>query len=166
MGRWNNANLSWEAATGYKVMIYSSIAAATANFNGDVFDQVFTPGQVTVDNTWIGGANNVAKFTVSGLNIDLTSAGDYWVAVAPVIDFATAGQSGITGSIWTGNTPGGLNGWQTNPGGGFAFPGNNQQINPGTDLAYRVSGTVVPEPGTFVAIGLGLAAIALRRRSK
>lgn len=34
------------------------------------------------------------------------------------------------------------------------------------DLPFILEGTVVPEPGTFIAIGLGLAGLALARRRK
>ncbi len=44
--------------------------------------------------------------------------------------------------------------------------------NPGTapdvaqDLPFILSGTIVPEPGTLIALGLGAAALAARRRRK
>jgi hypothetical protein len=66
----------------------------------------------------------------------------------------------------TGGVPGGANAWQASPGGGFAFPGGMQQINPASNLAYRLNGTVVPEPGTMAVIGLGLAGLIARRRRK
>jgi hypothetical protein len=33
-------------------------------------------------------------------------------------------------------------------------------------MAFIIEGAVVPEPGTFIAIGIGLAGLALARRRK
>jgi len=160
MGMWNNANINFANVDGYRIEIYSSVAAGAANLVGDVASVAVTPANAVVDTGWIGGANIVSKVSMSGLNINI-AAGTYWIGVMGLQDFATEGQIGTAGStVGTGTDM-----WQVNPGAGFGQGTSFQPTTP-TNAAIRVTGTVVPEPGTFIAIGVGLAALALRRRSK
>ena len=78
------------------------------------------------------------------LRIDLTAApgpaivltpGTYWIGVLPEMDFGLFGQVAVGGT-----SIGNENAYQANPGGGFGFPGNLQQISPAANLAYRLVG--------------------------
>lgn len=161
MGMWNNANISFSNVDGYRIEIYSSVAAGASNLVGDVASVAVAPGNAVVDTGWLGGANIVSKVSMSGLNINILGGGTYWIGVMASQDFATEGQVGTAGStVGTGNDM-----WQVNPGGGF---GQGTSFQPAvlTNAAIRITGTEVPEPGTFIAIGVGLAALALRRRTK
>jgi hypothetical protein len=155
-----NATPNWSAVTGFHVEIYSTGTAAATNLTGDVFSQLVPAGSATIDQSWVGGTFGISKITIIGLNVNL-AAGTYWIGVSGAMDFTPNGQIGVATSTFGG---GGANSLQSNPGGGFGIPGNQQTIP--NDSAFRVSGQLVPEPGTFVAIGLGLAALVLRRRSK
>ncbi|HET6643884.1 MAG TPA: PEP-CTERM sorting domain-containing protein [Fimbriimonadales bacterium] len=91
--------------------------------------------------------------------------GQYWISVWVDRPFDTGGQwnwrstQPVTGSeAWAHNPGGGLLG-STDPGTIDSFSG----LGP-TDLAFEIDGTAVPEPATFVAIGLGLAALLARKR--
>ncbi|MDQ2986651.1 MAG: PEP-CTERM sorting domain-containing protein [Armatimonadota bacterium] len=161
MGMYNSVNINFANVLGYRIEVYSSVAAGASNLVGDVASVAVAPANAVVDTSWLGGTNIVSKVSMSGLNINIGSAGTYWVGVMAVQDFALHGQVGVSGStVGTGNDM-----WQVNPGGGFGLGTSFQPVIP-TNAAYRVTGTLVPEPGTFIAIGVGLAALALRRRSK
>jgi hypothetical protein len=101
----------------------------------------------------------------SGINL---AAGTWYISAWVVTSFGTSGQ-------WNWKTTETVVGGQAiahNPGG--AALGTTEPINvsqaPGIpnprDVVFRIEGTVVPEPGTFVAIGLGLAGLAIARRRK
>lgn len=136
LGFWNNANPSPLNITNYRVEIYSSVAAGAGNLVGDVAHVVVAPGSVGLVDPWIPGFI-VAKASIP-VNIPAPAPGTYYIAVVPVMDFGTAGQTGPTSSVWAGNNPGGANGWQVNPGGAFGMPGNMQAAN--VDFAYRILG--------------------------
>ncbi|MDY7108263.1 MAG: hypothetical protein SYC29_06460 [Planctomycetota bacterium] len=103
------------------------------------------------------------KITADGLNLNLP-AGDYWVGLTPIVDFATGGQEFHRPAPIVGE-----NNAFRNPGGGFGF-------GPDWVRAYTVDGTGewqdqweasiliegVPTPGALAL--LGLAGLVQRRR--
>lgn len=153
---WNGFS-TFAAVTGYRIEIYSSVAAAGTSLTGDqgsylVTSGFSTPGAVT------SSIINVPK--AFSLN-----AGTYWIGVMAVLNFTGGGQLGIQES--TGGTPAGANGMQANPGLGFGAGSTFAPTAGSRNMAYRLNGTPVPEPGTFIAIGLGVAGlVAARRRNR
>ncbi len=151
VGGWNGFGGAAELLE-YHVAIYASPAAAATGLISGAFAYlgVVAPDSYVVD---FEGTGDLVQFNTA---FALT-AGDWWVGVFPVNDFGglDAGQTGIRGS-----SQGNLNGYQANPGGGFGFPGGYQQIDPASNLAYRVH--AVPAPGALAL--LGLAGLIGRRR--
>lgn len=154
-----NGFTSFNNVTGYELNIYSSLAAANANLNGDVAHLVLGPGQVTL--TMPFGGDSESALLSAPVSFLLPSAGSYYVSVVADLDFGNGGQLGVYSSSVT---SGGANGYQENPGGDFNFPGNQMAL--GVDLAYRVTGDAAPEPATWCLLlgGLGMMAAMIRRR--
>lgn len=161
---YNAATPAWANVTGWRVEFYSSLAAAGANLTGDAGSRVVGTGGVTTPG---GGAAGIVTIPFATLTL---GPGQYWVGVMAIMSFGTGGQSGVQES--TGGIPAGTNAYQANPGGGFGFGATGYALIGGTagpnkNLAYRLNGTPVPEPGTFIAIGLGVAGlVAARRRNR
>jgi hypothetical protein len=118
----------------------------------------------TMDNAGAGG--------LSGGNLTRTGsivlgAGHYYISVWIDRSFTNGGQWN-----WKQSTPVAKDSaYAHNPGGALIGTPNVVHIHdvtgsPPVDLAFELSGTeeVVPEPATFLAIGVGLAALAARRR--
>lgn len=103
-----------------------------------------------------------------GAGIDL-APGTWFISAWVVTSFGTSGQWNwkVTNTVVPGEAI------AHNPGGaalGVTTPINISQA-PGMngiprDMQFRIEGTIVPEPGTFIAIGLGLAGLAIARRRK
>lgn len=158
---------SYNNITNYRVEFYTSTASGAANLTGNAGSQIVAPGGVTVNTSFDASSTLVALVTIP-VNITLASAGTYWVGVVPVLDFAN-GQSGLMQSNFGAGFPNGINAVHVNPGGGFAFPGNQTPIltgGTGVNLAYRVTAAPVPEPMTLSVFALALGALAARRRKK
>ena len=133
---------------------------------GSIADLVHGTNTPFYDHTYTG--SEFVK-TLSGLTFfggDL----EYWDLTTSVYNFAAPGHFAMfmtmpgTGAVpifWASSTPT----VPGNPGAVFG-PGINSQLVDPTNSEHAFTINAVPEPGTFVAIGLGLAALALRRRSK
>jgi hypothetical protein len=162
IGGWNGTQQSsFAGVTNWHVNFYSSLAAAAGNvFAGD--QGSFNISASSFDDSWatVNFPGTKVTFNLSGLTL---GAGTHYVSVTPQVDFLTVGQMGVAESLWAGNTPGGHNAHQINPGLGF---GQGADFNLGIDAAYRVVGTAVPEPASMAILGLGVAALIRRRRSK
>ena len=156
---YNAATPAWANVTGWRVEFYSSVAAAAANLTGDAGSRVVGTGGVTTPG---GGAAGIVNVPFATLTL---GPGQYWVGVMAIMSFGVGGQTGVQES--TGGIPAGANGWQVNPLGGFGAGTSFHPTTGSTNMAYRLNGTAVPEPGTFIAIGLGVAGlVAARRRNR
>lgn len=116
-----------------------------------------------------GGALVAGNITFSGLNIALAS-GTWYMTAWIDRPFGTGGQW-----FWRATTPvTGSEAMAHNPGGGGGFGGNPVPLRqlPGfdpqtpRDLSFQITYAPIPEPGTFLALGVGLAALAALRRRK
>ncbi|MBS1721824.1 MAG: PEP-CTERM sorting domain-containing protein [Armatimonadetes bacterium] len=109
-----------------------------------------------------GYGDNTALITFTGLGLNAPNNG--WVGLQGLGDFGTSREIYVLDS--SGGTPGDNNAELVNPAGGFALPGNHLPYNhmPGYLGNASYAFQVVPEPGTMIALGAGLAALAARRR--
>lgn len=146
------ASANWEIRQGISegnggTLVASGSAAVTQTTNG--FDAFGFTGY---------------KLEMSGMNVNLAD-GTYFIgwnvgdlAGARCFVDTTSGANGIGSPIFNGNT------FLNSSFFGVNFTDWQNLVGPGTwDVSYGVNNGV-PEPATFVAIGLGLAAFAARRR--
>ncbi len=117
--------------------------------------------------------NNVSgtlfNFTADASGVTNLAAGTYLVSLTGIADFAGAngrGQAFTQAAIAPAT-----DGWFRNPGGGFGFAaGTNWDMLMGTagfrEAGMGINGEAVPEPATMAVLGLGVAALARRRRNK
>ena len=155
---------SMSGITGYRVEIYSSIAAAASSLTGDVASVTVASGGVTTTSpfsmTW--GPNGLVHIPV---DISL-AAGTYYLGVMTINSFSTNGQSGILiDPTKTGDAV------QVNPNGGFGYAGGIYATNPPSQASYRINGDLAaapaPEPATWGMMLLGFGAVgAVARRRK
>jgi len=84
-------------------------------------------------------------------------AGTYWLSWQASGSLASGPWQVPTAAI-------GGNGMQSIGGGAFAALAD--PAGTGRELAFKIQGEAVPEPGTFLAIGAGVAALAIARRRR
>lgn len=161
-----SAQRSFANVTSWRVEIYSGAAAAGNSLTGDVASRTLAPGAVTVNTSFIANNDKMALVTLP-VDIVLARNTTYWLGVIADMPTGASGGFGPNGAVgvaaYTGNNafPGGANAIQNNPGRGLIGDGW-ATIDPSTNLAYEIE--AVPEPGTMLALGAGLAFLARRRR--
>lgn len=157
----------WTSVTAFRVEFYTSLAAGAANLTGDAGSAVVPFASATVNNlSWsnaVLGHNGTGSHIILPVNVNLPGAGTYWVAVIGVLnEGVNLDQVGVYNNLVI---TGGADATWVNPAGGWGFPGNQQAtFSPPADAAYRL--TAIPEPGSMIALGLGVAALLARRRRK
>lgn len=158
----------WSSVTGFRVELFTSTGSAVSSLTGNAGSQLVAAGSASIVNLgWNNAANThnnngTASLVTLPVNIVLPGAGTYYVGVIGVLN---AGQSLMQIGVRNNTVvSGGNNAFQANPGGGFSIPGNGQFLT--ENAMYRVDATAVPEPGSMIALGLGAAALAARRRRK
>lgn len=158
MGGWNGFT-SFTNIQFYRVEIFSSVAAAASSLTGDVGSATVGAGSAIVNTAYTGEA--ASALVTLPVSIVVPTAGTYFVSVMARMDFTPNGQVGIRASNYGGAFPGGTDAMQANPGGGFGAGTSFAWPNM---AAYRIEGSVVPEPTTMAGLGLALVALARRRR--
>lgn len=167
----HTGNSSFNSVTNWSVEIYSSVAAAGGNLTGDIYHLDVTSPSIT-QNYFTPLLNGQPTNQGNGLvNIPINvtlGAGTYYVAMIASLD-SSVDQIGVSKSVYAAGFPNGLDAQQANPANGFglgttfqAMDDNGQGIN----LAYRLNGTVVPEPASMAALATGALVLLRRRRNK
>jgi hypothetical protein len=99
----------------------------------------------------------IFRFEVDLPNWNLAS-GSYWVQYNCDNVDARPDTGALSANMFSPNKDGTGNSRQ------YDLLAGTDPTQPGFDQPFRLEGTVVPEPGTMIAIGAGLAALIARRR--
>lgn len=137
--------------------IFSAQPSAANAASGDVLSADIQIAQVALTSPWTSSTlTALASVDLSARNLVL-KPGTYWLSVVAIhSSFST--DMGILMSSFAG-TPTNDNARQV--GSSLWGGGGNRALN--ADAAFRLSGTVIPEPSTFVLVSAGLALLAGRR---
>jgi hypothetical protein len=131
----------------------------TNEMDSVVFSNIYRVQDTALTNT----ARPIMR-VMADINVQL-GAGTYWLG------FTFTGSASFSGP-WTppvalSNTANNLDAMQATANGVYNQAWQNDPTNtvPGAAM-FEIEGAVVPEPGTFIAIGIGLAGLAIARRRK
>lgn len=131
---------------GFEIEIYDGAMAT-------VYNSTTATGSLTVTDLGPGMFGpNVYEFTLGGLNASIGMGGNYLISIGGIyvnpLDDAFVWQTGIgDGTLYYNLDRGDVFGSSV-----------------ASDSAFRLDGTIVPEPATMAALGLGVAALLRRRR--
>ena len=171
---------SWQVDS-MSVFVYQTGATAP-NVTGGTFnilnDAGGMPGTLAAAGTFSSVAfTNIYRSTAGGASGDtrrvqqvevnmggaVLGPGTYWIEVGATTTAGTAFMPVLT-LAGADQPPGSKNAHQFNAGvwAPIVMGGTGTQ----QDVPFYIHGVVVPEPGTFIAIGIGLAGLALARRRK
>jgi hypothetical protein len=132
----------------------------TGTFAGATFTDIYR-----IFNATPGDTRRVQKATFNYVGPNLT-AGTYWIDYQLTNVANTLNPFNPTLTKVGATTTPGANAQQTLNGGGTWAAISDLGSLTAQDLPFWVDGQVVPEPGTMIALGAGLAALAARRRRK
>lgn len=151
---YNNASLA--GVQYWQVKVFTSADVAELSDIGDAADVIVAVGDASIGP---GVPSQTPSWTVT-LPIDIVlGPGSYLFGVRPQLDYAVGNRVGIGRvNMGTGNAV------LANPNGGLMF---GPTLNMGDGGAYKLEGTAVPEPSTWVLLiaGFGLVG-ALQRRQR
>lgn len=135
-----------------------TIGAASAG--GDIaYSQIVNATTTNVSGT-------LFNFTADASGVTNLAAGTYLVSLTGIANFGARGQA-FTQAALSPLT----DGWYRNPGGAFGLPAGTGwgMLQPAAgfrEAGMGINGEAVPEPATMAVLGLGVAALARRRRNK
>jgi hypothetical protein len=150
--------LKFQDIQSYYVNFFSDVILAGTSLTGDV-RSVSVPAGANASVTQVTDTSGAHEFGLVVLDVDvqLPSAGTYWVGVSPVASFTVAGQFYV--QTTTTGTSGPANARFANPQEGH---GVGALSTPGNHFAYTV--TAVPEPAVLSFWVLGAAWWLARRQ--
>jgi hypothetical protein len=145
------------------VEIRSGSPTGTLEGTGTFVSSVFTDIYRVQSGDTTGTTRRIQRLTISFPNLQL-NAGNYFLVWQAGGTLTSGPWQPMLAAVNQNNTPG-ANALQSVSGGAFN-PAVDAGSNTVQDMPFWISGEVVPEPGTMVALGAGLAALAARRRRK